>query len=113
MFPAGGYRFHVIHTPVHSPGSVSIWAEIEGSKVLIASDALWGGFHPRIRSDLDDWSTSLDRLLEMDFDVMKFGHGPPALIPGAGLDDARRQFGVYFNPWFEPFYNGSGGSVGR
>jgi hypothetical protein len=44
---------------------------------------------------------------------MTFGHGPPALIPGAGLNDARRQLGVYFNSWFEPFYNGSGGSVGR
>ena len=113
VFPAGGYRFHVIHTPGHSPGSVSFWAEIEESRVLIAGDALWGGFHPRIRSNLDDWSISLDRLLAMDFDVMTFGHGLPDLIPGAGLNDARRQLGVYFNPWFEPFYNGSGGHVGR
>lgn len=106
VFSAGGCRFHVIHTPGHSPGSVSFWVEIEGAKILIAGDALWGGFHPRIRSDLDDWTTSLDRLLAMDFDFMTFGHGPPTLIPDANarLKDARRQLGVYFDPWFEPFY---------
>ena len=113
VFMVGGYRFHVVHTPGHSPGSVSFWAEIEGSRVLIAGDALWGGFHPRIRSDLDDWSNSLDRLLALNIDVMMFGHGPPTLAPGTRLKDARRQLGVYFNPWFEPFYNGSGGHVER
>ena len=41
------------------------------------------------------------------------GYEPPTLVPGAGLKDARRQLGVYFNPWFEPFYKGSGGHVGR
>ncbi len=113
-FEAGGYRFHVIHTPGHTPGSVSFWAEIEGSKILIAGDALWGGYHPRIRSNLDEWSDTLDKLLVMDFDFLTIGHGPPRLIPDANarLREARRQLGVYFHPWFEPFpyrSNGRGG----
>jgi len=28
------------------------------------------------------------------------------------LKEARRQLGVYFHPWFEPFYARSDGSVG-
>ena len=113
-FEAGEYRFHTIHTPGHTPGSVSFRVEIEGTKILIAGDALWGGFHPRIRSNLDDWFVSLDRLLELDFDALTIGHSPPRLIPDANtkLKEARRQLGVYFHPWFEPFYARSDGSVG-
>jgi glyoxylase-like metal-dependent hydrolase (beta-lactamase superfamily II) len=71
-------------------------------KVLIAGDTVWGGFHPRIHSDLDAWAHSLDRLLQLDIDFLTAGHCPPRLIAQAGrkLQEARRAFGVYFDPWF-------------
>lgn len=102
----GEYAFRACHTPGHSPGSVCLWTEIGGLKLLIAGDTWWGGYHPRIGSDLEAWATSLDRLLELDYDVMTIGHCPPTLIFDAKTKtlEARQQFGVYFNPWFKPFH---------
>ncbi|HEX6293471.1 MAG TPA: MBL fold metallo-hydrolase [Herpetosiphonaceae bacterium] len=100
-----GYRMHVYHTPGHSPGCVSFWLEINGLKVLIAGDTLWGAFHTRLRSNIDDWTASLDRLLKLDFDVATIGHCPPTLIFDAKtkVREARQQLGVLFDPWFKPF----------
>jgi glyoxylase-like metal-dependent hydrolase (beta-lactamase superfamily II) len=102
----GDYRFKVYHTPGHSPGSVCLWAQIGDQKLLIAGDTLYGGYHPRIRSNIDDWHRSLDRLLELDFDVMSIGHCPPTLFFDAkrNVQEARQQLGVLFNPWFRPFH---------
>lgn len=102
----GPYRFHVHHTPGHSPGSVCFSTQIDGVKLLIAGDTLWGGFHSRVCSDLDSWARSLDRLLALDVDAVTIGHSAPELIGDAKahLREARQQFGVYFNPWFKPFH---------
>jgi glyoxylase-like metal-dependent hydrolase (beta-lactamase superfamily II) len=102
----GPYALQVVHTPGHSPGSVCLLTEINGLKLLIAGDTLWGGFHQRICSDLDAWSRSLDRLLLLDYDVITSGHCPPTLLFDAKLKvaEARQQFGVFFVPWFKPFH---------
>jgi glyoxylase-like metal-dependent hydrolase (beta-lactamase superfamily II) len=106
LLTAGSYQLHVYHTPGHSPGSVSLWVEINGLKLLIAGDTLYGGYHPRIGSDLEQWRRSLDRLVALDVDVLTIGHSPPSLIFDAKthIEEARQQFGVYFNPWFKPFH---------
>lgn len=100
------FEFQVFHTPGHSRGSVCYWTESHGMKLLIAGDTLWGGYHPRIGSDLEAWKGSLDRLLELEFDVMTVGHSPPALLFDAKRQvyEARQQIGVYFDPWFKPFH---------
>lgn len=102
----GGHAFRVVHTPGHSPGSVSLCARICDVGVLIAADTVWGGFHLRVGSDIVHWGQSLDKLLELDFDVFTWGHGQASLIGDgkARVQEARRQLGVYFNPWFKPFY---------
>ena len=100
-----GFRFTVYHTPGHSPGSVCLWTQHHELKLIVAGDTLWGGYHPRIRSDLDDWGRSLDRLLELEFDVVTIGHVHPTLIYDAKrkVREARQQLGVFFDPWFRPF----------
>jgi glyoxylase-like metal-dependent hydrolase (beta-lactamase superfamily II) len=94
----------VIHTPGHSPGSVSFLLETGGERALLAGDTLWGGFHPAIGSDIEDWQRSLDRLLEEDFDVMSFGHCISHLVldAHAKVAAARERLGVLFDPWFVP-----------
>ena len=101
------FTFTVYHTPGHSPGCVCFWTVHNDIKLLVAGDTLWGGWHPRIGSNLDEWKRSLDRLLELEFDVMTIGHLPaPGLIFDAkrNVYEARKQLGVYFNPWFKPFH---------
>ncbi|MFB5189130.1 MBL fold metallo-hydrolase [Alicyclobacillus fastidiosus] len=102
----GRYEFQVMHTPGHSPGSICLYGLVEGMRLLIAGDTLWGGFHPRVHSSLEAWAVSLDRLLELDFEVTTWGHGAPSLIYEAKEKafEARQQLGVYFNPWFKPFH---------
>jgi glyoxylase-like metal-dependent hydrolase (beta-lactamase superfamily II) len=102
---AGGCDLRVLHTPGHTPGSICVATEIGGVRLLIAGDTLWGGFHPRIGSDLEDWKRSLDRLLEQRIDALTVGHSTPNLHFDALLriEEARAQLGTYFNPWFKPF----------
>lgn len=70
----------VLHTPGHTPGSISLL--IPQERLLIAGDVLGNrfGLHlpPRkytvdIRQELD----SIKRLATLDFDVIAFGHGAP------------------------------------
>jgi hydroxyacylglutathione hydrolase len=106
VLEVNGYQLHIHHTPGHSPGSVCIWMEIDGLKILIAGDTLWGGYHAKVGSDLEAWKCSLDRLLELDFDAYTFGHCPPNLYFDAKtiVREARQQLGIYFSPWFKPFH---------
>ena len=101
-----GLTLRVLHTPGHTPGSVCFLAECPGLRLLIAGDTLWSHYHPRGGSDLDRWQHSLDRLLELEFDAVTTGHSLPILLLDAKrrVREARRQFGVYFYPWFRPFH---------
>jgi glyoxylase-like metal-dependent hydrolase (beta-lactamase superfamily II) len=47
--------------------------------VLIAGDTLWGGWHPKVKSDIEAWERSLEKLARLDFDALTFGHCPPNL----------------------------------
>ncbi|MFN2520767.1 MAG: MBL fold metallo-hydrolase [Candidatus Limnocylindria bacterium] len=103
---AGKLRLRVLHTPGHTPGSVCFTTEVDGLRLLITGDTVWGAFHERMGSDMDAWRRSLDRLLELEFEAMTIGHSLPALIADGrkNLLKARQQFGVLFDPWFMPFH---------
>ncbi|HEX6509599.1 MAG TPA: MBL fold metallo-hydrolase [Chloroflexota bacterium] len=96
------FEFTVLHTPGHTPGSVCLLTQTAELSVLIASDTLYGGYHPAFCSDLDTWRSSLDRLLTMEFDTMAIGHGTPGLIFDARrkIREARAEFGTILNPWY-------------
>lgn len=109
----GSTLLTAIHTPGHTPGSMSYKLATTEGTILLAGDTLWGGCEKRINSDLDRWENSLDRLLCDRFDYLSFGHGPSRLVPRAmaHLALARSHFrvairpshgGRYFNPWADP-----------
>ncbi|TLS52935.1 MBL fold metallo-hydrolase [Paenibacillus antri] len=102
----GGNETKLIHTPGHTPACVSFLLQCGGNRVLIAGDTMWGGFHPRIKSDMDAWHRSLSKLAAEEFEYMSFGHLPPTLVVDAKTKvvEAQKQLGVYFNPWFKPFH---------
>jgi hydroxyacylglutathione hydrolase len=76
-------RFVVIHTPGHTPGSISLF---DGqSKVLFVGDTarfLKGkleGPPPQFTPRMDQARASIERLSAFDFEVMLSGHGEPLI----------------------------------
>ncbi|MCP3872712.1 MAG: MBL fold metallo-hydrolase [Desulfobacteraceae bacterium] len=69
----GEYNFHCIHTPGHTPGSISILVETHGKKVVFGQD-LHGPFNTDFGSDLNDYQASMDTLLDLNADILCEGH---------------------------------------
>lgn len=101
-----GLKVEAIHTPGHTMGSVSFAVEAGGYRLLIAGDAVWGGFSEKIGSSESAWRSSLDRLTARHFDFYTFGHVSPQLIADADsrLKEAQMAFANYYNPWFKTFF---------
>jgi hydroxyacylglutathione hydrolase len=82
---AGGIEVHVLHTPGHTPGSVSFLVEGQGSSVVFAGDTLfrrsigrtdlWGGDASLILRSLKGKLMSLDEATRV-----VTGHGPDTTI---------------------------------
>jgi hydroxyacylglutathione hydrolase len=101
VLPVNGYEIAVHHTPGHTAGSVCLTIEIDGQKLLIAGDTIWGGYHQRIGGDLDLWRQSLDLVLDLDFEVMTFGHWSNLIREAKPkVEKAVAGFRVLFDPWF-------------
>jgi glyoxylase-like metal-dependent hydrolase (beta-lactamase superfamily II) len=77
--PLGGLE--VIHTPGHTPGSISLFSP--QNKLLIVGDALdkHGKSvllpHKMVSNDLKQALDSVRGLSQLDFDILCFGHGRP------------------------------------
>ena len=79
--PLGGLK--VIHTPGHTPGSISLFAARK--QLLIVGDTLNNRFinlrlpPKNVSSDLKQAVDSIERLARLDFDTLCLGHGRPIL----------------------------------
>jgi len=69
----GDCEFQCIHTPGHTPGSISVLVESEGKKVLFGQD-LHGPFNDSFLSNLKDYQLSMQKLLDLDADILCEGH---------------------------------------
>ena len=69
----GGRTISAIHIPGHSPGSVAYLVESQQRKVVFAQD-VHGPLHPSLLSNATDYRHSLQRLLELDADILCEGH---------------------------------------
>ena len=100
------YEFTIVHTPGHTPGGVSILVTWKNFTVLIAGDTLWGGYHPKIGSDIDRWHDSLERLEQYAFDVLVWGHSGSVIFGDAQqrLKEAKESLGQYYVPFRTPMF---------
>lgn len=80
LISAGDVEFSVIHTPGHTPGSMSMYGELDGSKVLFAGD-INGALRKERGSDIESWKKTLYKLLELDIDKIYAGHEIAAQNP--------------------------------
>ncbi len=72
----GDRHLTVIHTPGHSPGSISLWEEASG--VLFSGDAVYDGplVDDNYHSDADAYIATMERLLSIPARVVHGGHFP-------------------------------------
>ncbi|MCU0580359.1 MAG: MBL fold metallo-hydrolase [Desulfobacterota bacterium] len=72
--PLGGAeKIICLHTPGHTPGSISPYLDRDGERILFGQD-IHGPFLKEFGADLDDWRQSMQRLLELEADILCEGH---------------------------------------
>jgi glyoxylase-like metal-dependent hydrolase (beta-lactamase superfamily II) len=69
----GGEKLICLHTPGHTPGSICIYLDRDGKRVLFAQD-LHGPLLAEFGSNLKDWDRSTQKLLDLDADILCEGH---------------------------------------
>ncbi len=92
----GGEEIVCLHTPGHTPGSICIYLNRNGKRVLFAQD-LHGPLLEEFGSNLSDWDRSTHRLLDLDADILCEGHFGIYKTKKEVKDyilSYRRQFGV-------------------
>jgi glyoxylase-like metal-dependent hydrolase (beta-lactamase superfamily II) len=69
----GGEALHCLHTPGHTPGSISLYLDRGGKRILFGQD-IHGPFHKAFDSDINAWKKSMRKLLDLDADILCEGH---------------------------------------
>jgi metallo-beta-lactamase class B len=62
-----------IHTPGHTPGSISVYLDRKGKRVLFGQD-IHGPFSDDFNSDISLWRESMERLIALEADILCEGH---------------------------------------
>jgi glyoxylase-like metal-dependent hydrolase (beta-lactamase superfamily II) len=73
IIDAGAVPLRWLHTPGHTPGSISLVIESGLYRVLFGQD-IHGPFYASFGSDLDAWAESMRRLIEVEADILCEGH---------------------------------------
>ncbi|MDO4541029.1 MAG: MBL fold metallo-hydrolase [Syntrophomonadaceae bacterium] len=81
----GEVKLHWLHTPGHTPGGISLYADIEGARILFGQD-IHGPFDTSWGSDMDHWRASMMRLLDLNADILCEGHFG-VIAPGQEVKD--------------------------
>lgn len=73
QFMLGDLLFNFLHTPGHTPGSISVYIDTDDGRILFGQD-IHGPFSPLWGSDLAMWRQSMQKLLALQADVLCEGH---------------------------------------
>jgi glyoxylase-like metal-dependent hydrolase (beta-lactamase superfamily II) len=71
--PLGDDVLVLLHTPGHTPGSISPYIDLGGRRILFAQD-VHGPFMAAFGSDIDQWRQSMERLVALAPDILCEGH---------------------------------------
>ena len=69
----GSEELHCLHTPGHTPGSISLYLDRAEKRVLFGQD-IHGPFHKDFDSDIGAWKKSMQKLLSLSADILCEGH---------------------------------------
>jgi len=73
MLIVGEQNIICLHTPGHTPGSISIYLDRDGKRVLFGQD-LHGPLLEEFGSNLKDYGNSTKKLLDLGADILCEGH---------------------------------------
>jgi len=66
-------ELHCLHTPGHTPGSIAVYLDRCGKRVLFGQD-IHGPFNAAFGSDIEAWKKSMQILLALNADILCEGH---------------------------------------
>ncbi len=69
----GNEEICCLHTPGHTPGSIAVYLDRDGQRVLFGQD-IHGPFHKAFGSDIEAWKKSMQTLLSLEADILCEGH---------------------------------------
>jgi glyoxylase-like metal-dependent hydrolase (beta-lactamase superfamily II) len=69
----GDQEIICLHTPGHTPGSLSVYLDRGNTRILFGQD-IHGPFSEEFGSDLAAWRRSMERLLALEADILCEGH---------------------------------------
>ena len=99
-----GSSLEVVHTPGHTPGSITLYDR--GRKLVFVGDALTNrggklqGSIKQFSFDLQEADRSVGKISSLDFDSLLSGHGEPVKSGGA-----QKVRGAQCNPEYEMKYS--------
>lgn len=71
--PLEDWTLHCLHTPGHTVGGISVYLDTGTERVLFGQD-IHGPFIKEWGADMDDWHRSMQRLLDLEADILCEGH---------------------------------------
>ena len=69
----GTQKVVCLHTPGHTPGSISLYLDKEDKRVLFGQD-IHGPFFAEFGANMSHWQKSMETLLALDADILCEGH---------------------------------------
>jgi len=90
----GGEALHCLHTPGHTPGSIALYLDRAGKRVLFGQD-IHGPFHKDFNSDIEIWKKSMRKLLDLNADILCEGH--------FGIFDSKERTRSYIEGYLEEY----------
>jgi glyoxylase-like metal-dependent hydrolase (beta-lactamase superfamily II) len=73
IITCGEDRIRCIHTPGHTPGSLSPYIDRGDVRILFGQD-IHGPFSREFKSDIGQWRASMQKLLDLKADILCEGH---------------------------------------
>ena len=69
----GAQKIVCLHTPGHTPGSISLYLDKEGKRILFGQD-IHGPFLAEFGANMSHWQKSMETLLALNADILCEGH---------------------------------------
>ncbi|GAB4341942.1 MAG: MBL fold metallo-hydrolase [Candidatus Abyssubacteria bacterium] len=69
----GEITLNALHIPGHTPGSIALWSDIEGTRILFGQD-IHGPYMPQWGAVMEQVGSSLEKLKALNADILCEGH---------------------------------------